>query len=124
MVPVGIPGLRHNALFLLFKFIGGYSAVQPPYQGLQYHSALPLICSGSIKAKPKVSISSSFATPCIHIECLLVFPFPHHISCMRESLLSSSCAAFVVVAKKPPMCQSMRFSLYCMNRSIEGRRIG
>ncbi len=25
--------------------------------------------------------------------------------------------------KKPPMCQIMRFSLYCLNGSIEGRHI-
>ncbi len=30
---------------------------------------------------------------------------------------------FVVVTKKPPMCQIMRLSLYCMNGLIEGRRI-
>ncbi len=29
----------------------------------------------------------------------------------------------VVVTKKPPMCQIMRLSLYCMNGSIEGRCI-
>ncbi len=29
----------------------------------------------------------------------------------------------VVVPKKSPMCQIMRFSLYCINGSIEGRRI-
>ncbi len=29
----------------------------------------------------------------------------------------------VVVTKKPLMCRIMRFSLYCMNRSIEGRHI-
>ncbi len=28
-----------------------------------------------------------------------------------------------VVTKKPPMCQIMRFSLYCVNGLIEGRRI-
>ncbi len=28
-----------------------------------------------------------------------------------------------VVTKKPPMCQIMRFSLYCINGVIEGRRI-
>ncbi len=28
---------------------------------------------------------------------------------------------FVVVAKKPPMCQIMRFSLYCINGVTEGR---
>ncbi len=36
----------------------------------------------------------------------------------------SSTVHIVVVMKKPPMCQIMRFSLYFMNRSIEGRRIG
>ncbi len=29
----------------------------------------------------------------------------------------------VVVTKKPPMCQIMRFSLYCINELIEGKRI-
>ncbi len=29
----------------------------------------------------------------------------------------------VVVTKKPPMCQIMSFSLYCINGAIEGRRI-
>ncbi len=30
---------------------------------------------------------------------------------------------FVVVTKKPPMCQIMHFSLYCMNGLIEERII-
>ncbi len=29
----------------------------------------------------------------------------------------------IVVTKKPPMCQIMRLSLYCMNGSIESRYI-
>ncbi len=29
----------------------------------------------------------------------------------------------VVVTKKPPMCQIMRVSLYCINGSIEGKHI-
>ncbi len=29
----------------------------------------------------------------------------------------------VIDAKKPPMCQIMRFSLYCINGAIEGRHI-
>ncbi len=36
---------------------------------------------------------------------------------------SPSFPHIVVFTKKPPMRQIMRFSLYCMNRPIDGRRI-
>ncbi len=42
------------------------------------------------------SASLPFPVPDIRIECVPMFPFLHHISCMRESLLSSSCAACTV----------------------------
>ncbi len=29
----------------------------------------------------------------------------------------------ILVTKKPPMCQIMRLSLYCMNGSLKGRRV-
>ncbi len=50
------------------------------------------ICSGSSSQSPR-SASLPFLTPGIRVECVPMFPFLHRISCMREPLLSSSCAA-------------------------------
>ncbi len=41
-----------------------------------------------------MSASLPFPTPDIHIEYIQTFPSLHHISCMRDSLLSLSCAAY------------------------------
>ncbi len=82
------------ALSLSFKFIGGYSAVQLPYQGSWYCSASPLLFDPDPSWQNPISVSLSFPTQGIHIECVLMFPFPHRISCMREFLLSSSCVAY------------------------------
>ncbi len=46
--------------------------------------------------------------------------------CVQISIsqkLTGSFDYIVVVTKKPPMCQIMYFSLYCMNGLIEGRHI-
>ncbi len=79
------------ALFLSFKFIGSYSAVQPAYRGLPYWSASPLLFDPDPPRQSPKSASISIPAPGIHIEC--VPTFLHHISRMRESVLSSSWAA-------------------------------
>ncbi len=40
-----------------------------------------------------------------------------------NKLFDSVDRQYIAVTKKPLVCQIMRFSLYCMNESIEGRRI-
>ncbi len=81
------------ALSLSFKFIPGCSAVQFPYQRPQYYSVSPLLFDPDPSLQNPWSASLSFPTPGIYI-CVLTFPSLHHISCMRDSLLSSSCAAY------------------------------
>ncbi len=78
-----------------FKFIGGYLVVQPPYQRLQYCSVYLffLIWSESILTKSKVCMLI-FSNTGIHIEWDSTFPSLYHISCMRDSFFSSSCAAY------------------------------
>ncbi len=82
------------ALYLSFKFIGGYLGIQPPYRGPQYCSASPLLFVLDPSRQSPRSASLPFPTPSIRIEYVPIFPFLHRISCMRESKLSSSCAAF------------------------------
>ncbi len=81
------------ALYLSFKYIGGYLEVQPPYRGLWSRSASPTLFVLDLSWQSRRSASLPFPTPCICVECVTTFPFLHRISCMRESLLSSSCAA-------------------------------
>ncbi len=83
-----------NALFLLFEFIVGYPAVQPLYRGAQYCSVAPLLFDLDSSWQSWRSASLSFLTPGIHIECVPTFPSLHYISGTRDSLLSSSCAAY------------------------------
>ncbi len=87
--------LAHIALYLSFKFIGGCLGVRPPYQRPQSRSASPLLFVPDPSWQSPTSASLPFPTPSIHIACVQMFPFQHRISCMRESLVSSSCAAFI-----------------------------
>ncbi len=73
----------------LFKFIGGCLGVQPFYRGPRSHSASPLVF---VPDPFWQSARLPFPILAIHIECVPMFSFLHCISCMRESLLSSSCA--------------------------------
>ncbi len=84
------------ALYLSFKFLEGYLGVQPPYRGPQFHSTSPLFFVPDPSWQNPRSASLPFPTPGIRIECALSFPFLHRISCMRESLLSSSSTACTV----------------------------
>ncbi len=81
------------ALYLSFKFIGGYLGVQPPYRGRRSRSASPLLFVLDLSGQNPKSASLPFPKPCICIECVPTFPFLHRISCMREPLLFSSSAA-------------------------------
>ncbi len=82
------------ALFFSFKLIGSYSAVQTPYWRPQYCSILPLLFDpDSYSRKFKVCILIFYNTRHLHRICS-TFPSLYHISCIRISLLSSSCAAY------------------------------
>ncbi len=83
-------------LYLSFKFILGYLGVQPPYQGPRSRSASHFLFVPDPSWQSSRSASLPFLTPGIHIECVPTFPFLHRISCMRKTLLSSSCAACTV----------------------------
>ncbi len=65
-----------------------------PYRGPQYCSASPLLLDPDPSWQSPRSVSLSFPTPGIHIGCVPMFPFLYRISCMRESLLSTSCAEY------------------------------
>ncbi len=81
------------ALYLSFKFTRVYLGVQPPYRGSRSRSASPLLFVPDPSWQSSKFASLPFPTPGIRIECVPTFPFLHCISCMRESLLPSSCAA-------------------------------
>ncbi len=98
------------ALSLSFKFTGGYLWVQPLYRGPWSHSASPLVfCSTSILTKPEVCILTFSNTGHFEWKCIPKFPFLHRIYCMKESFLSSSCAAYTAnwyerLGALPPFC--------------------
>ncbi len=97
-VLIGTPRPRNTGplnLCLLFKFIGGYSAAQPPYQKPQYYSVSPLLLDLDPSCQSPRSASLSFPTLVLYIRCTPTFLFLHCISCMREFLLFSSCAACI-----------------------------
>ncbi len=82
------------APYLSFKFIKGYLGVSlSPYRGPRSRSASPLLFVLDPSWQNPRSASLPFPTPGIRIECVLMLTFLHRISCMRKSLLSSSCAA-------------------------------
>ncbi len=83
------------ALSLSFKFIVGYSAVQPFYRGPQCRSTSPLSFAPDSSWQSPRSASLSFPMCGIHIECVSTFLFLYRISCKRESFHSSSCAAYI-----------------------------
>ncbi len=83
------------ALYLSFKFIGGYLGVQPPYQGQRSRSASPPLFVLDPSWLSPSSASLPFPTPGIRIEGVPTFPFLHRISRMREYLLFSFCAACI-----------------------------
>ncbi len=81
------------ALYLSFKFIGRCLEVQPPYRGPWSRSASSLLFVSDPSRQSPRSVSLPCPTRGIHIECVQMFSFLHCTSCMRRSLLSSSCAA-------------------------------
>ncbi len=81
------------ALYISFKFVGGYLGVQPPYRGARSRSASPFAFVLDTSRQSPSSASLPFPILGIRIECVPTFPFLHHISCMRKSLLYSSTAA-------------------------------
>ncbi len=93
-IPIATPGLKLIALSLPFKFIVGFSGVQPPYWEPQSHSASSLLFVPNPSRQSPSSAFLPFPTPRVCIECVPTFPFLFRISCMWESLLSSSCAAY------------------------------
>ncbi len=82
------------ALYLSFKFIKGYFGGPAPVPRPRSHSDSPLlfVLDPSWQNRPR-SAPSPFATSGIRTKCVPTFRFLHRISCMRESFLSSSCAA-------------------------------
>ncbi len=92
---MGTLGLRHTGPLPYTSHLNSQELFRKPAPLPRATIPLSLesfICSGSILAKPKVCVIT-FPTPGIRIECVPTFPFLHRISCMRESLLTSSCAA-------------------------------
>ncbi len=81
-----------TALYLSFKFMGLFRSPASLQRVTIPLSLASFIYSGSMLAKPKVCILT-FSTLGIHIKCVPIFSFWHRSSCMRESSLSSSCAA-------------------------------
>ncbi len=79
-------------LYLLFKFIGSCLKVQPPYRGPRSRSASLLLFVSNPSWQSPRSASLPVPTPGIRIECVPMFSFLHRTSCIKESLLSSSCA--------------------------------
>ncbi len=66
----------------------------PLHWGPRCRSASPLLFVPDPSWQSPRSASLPFPTSGFHIECALMFPFLHRISCSREFLLSSSCAAY------------------------------
>ncbi len=101
------------SLSLSFKFIRVYLAVQPPYWGPWSRSTPPLLFAPDPSSQSPRPASVPFPTPGIRIEYIPTFPFLHHISYMRESLLSSSCAActadwYARLGAQPTFCNASR----------------
>ncbi len=72
-------------LYLSFKFVVGCLGVQP-----RSCPALPLLFVPNPWWQSPRSASLPFPMSGIHTKCILMFPFLHHISRMRESLPSIS----------------------------------
>ncbi len=81
------------ALYFSFKFIEVYLGVQPSYQRPRSRSASPFLFVLDPSWQSPRSTSIPFPTPGIRIEWVTTFPFLHHISFLRESLLFPTCAA-------------------------------
>ncbi len=75
------------------KFIWGYSAGQPLTKGHNIVQPHLSFAPDSSRQSPR---SASLSSPMLgtHTEYVPMFPFLHRISCMRESLLSSSCTTY------------------------------
>ncbi len=84
---------RPIALYTSFNFIGSCSGVRPLTESHNPPQPRPLLIVPELFCQGPRSASLSFPTPGIRIECIPTFFFLHRISCKRESLLPSSCAA-------------------------------
>ncbi len=79
-------------LYFLFKFIMGYLGVQPPYRGPDPAQPRLFYLFRIHLGKPK-GLHPTFSNTRHSHRISTDFFFLHRISCMRESLLFSSCAA-------------------------------
>ncbi len=90
-LPIGTLGCKPTGSL---PYPRSYTAIQPHYRGLQYCSVLPLSFDSDPSLQSPRSAFLSFPTSGIHADFVPTFPSLHHISCMRDSLLSSSCAPY------------------------------
>ncbi len=66
-------------LFLLFRFIGVYAAVQPFSRGPLHLLASPSVCDSDLFGRSSRSVSLPFPTLSIHTECALTFLSASHL---------------------------------------------
>ncbi len=78
---------------LSFKFIGDYSAIQPPYWGPHCSASLLLLAPNTSWQPPRFA-SLSFPTLGIYIECVPAFPFLRRIFYMSEFALFILCSIY------------------------------